>query len=86
MLGFHPLGTSSNLVGRSNLESCECGVRANTGVCQSPDTSFSEGDASRTSLVIRSRSLVTQLGECFSYKEEVAGSIPAEVTNNGNVA
>ena len=76
--GFQPGDTSSSLVFRSNLESCECGVRANTGVCQSPDAS--------SNLAVRSRSLVTQLEECLSYKEEVAGSIPAEVTNNGNVA
>jgi hypothetical protein len=65
---------------------CECGAVASIPGFQPGDTSFSEGDASRTSLVIRSRSLVTQLGECLSYKEEVAGSIPAEITNNGNVA
>ena len=34
----------------------------------------------------RSHSLVTQLGECLSYKEEVAGSNPAEATKPSSVA
>ena len=34
-----------------------------------------------SSLVNRSFSPVTQLGECLSYKEEVVGSIPARATN-----
>ena len=54
---------------------CECGVRANTGARQAPDAS--------SSLAIRSSSLVTQLGEYLSYKEEVAGSSPAEATKLG---
>ena len=50
--GFQPGDTSSSLVFRSNFESCECGVRANTGVCQSPDAS--------STLAVRSRSPVAQ--------------------------